>query len=404
MQEKKGVSMINRNEYLKQLIDLKDTSVIKVITGIRRCGKSTLFELYIDYLKTHGIDSSQILQLNFESLEYEELLDYKKLYRFVIENIHKDKPNYVFLDEIQNVKDFQKVIDSLHLKKNIDLYITGSNAYLLSGELATLLSGRYIEIKMQPLSFKEYVEGTVDTIYTENKYRNYLMESSFPGALEFKSRNKIEEYIGGLYHTILLKDVVTRLNISDVFMLESIIKYLFDNIGNITSTKKIADTMVSSGRTISVHTVEKYIKGLENSFIIYKVGRYDTKGKQYLKTGDKYYVADIGIRYYLLGNKDTDHGHILENIIYLELLRRGYKVSIGKVGTLEVDFIAQKANITEYYQVALSVREQSTLQRELKSLELITDHNPKYLLTLDNDPETDYNGIKRLNALDWLLK
>lgn len=205
--------MIDRNEYLKQLIDLKDTSVIKVITGIRRCGKSTLFELYIDYLKTYGIDSSQILQLNFESLGYEELLDYKRLYRFVLENINKDKTNYVFLDEIQNVKDFQKVIDSLHLKKNIDLYITGSNAYLLSGELATLLSGRYIEIKMQPLSFKEYVEGTDDTIYTENRYRNYLMESSFPGALEFKSRNKIEEYIGGLYHTILLKDVVARLNI-----------------------------------------------------------------------------------------------------------------------------------------------------------------------------------------------
>lgn len=396
--------MIDRNEYLNQLIDLKDTSVIKVITGIRRCGKSTLFELYIDYLLKQDIQSDQILQINFESLDFEELLDYKKLYRYVVDHISTHKKNYVFLDEIQNVNEFQKVIDSLHLKKNVDLYVTGSNAYLLSGELATLLSGRYIEIKMQPLSFKEYVDGTSDNVTIEKKYTNYLVDSSFPGALEFKTRDKINEYLDGLYHTIILKDVVTRLKISDVFMLESIIKFLFDNIGNITSTKKIADTMISSGRNISVHTIEKYIKGLEDSFIIYRVGRYDTKGKQFLKTGDKYYVADIGIRYYLLSNNGADHGHILENIIYLELLRRGYDISIGKVGTLEVDFIAKKTNVLEYYQVALTVRDEKTLERELKSLESILDHNPKYLLTLDNDPETSYNGIKRVNALDWLLK
>lgn len=322
----------------------------------------------------------------------------------MVDHISTHKKNYVFLDEIQNVNEFQKVIDSLHLKKNVDLYVTGSNAYLLSGELATLLSGRYIEIKMQPLSFKEYVDGTSDNVTIEKKYTNYLVDSSFPGTLEFKTRDKINEYLDGLYHTIILKDVVTRLKISDVFMLESIIKFLFDNIGNITSTKKIADTMISSGRNISVHTVEKYMKGLEDSFIIYRVGRYDVKGKQFLKTGVKYYVADIRIRYFLLNNNGADHGHILENIIYLELLRRGYDISIGKVGTLEVDFIAQKTNVMEYYQVALTVRDEKTLERELKSLESILDHNPKYLLTLDNDPETSYNGIKRVNALDWLLK
>lgn len=404
MKCKRGEIMINRKEYLNQLIDLKDTDVIKVITGIRRCGKSTLFQLYIDYLRNQGIENKQIIHINFESLEFENLLDYKQLYHYILDNIDSDKTNYVFLDEIQNVNEFQKVIDSLHLKKNIDLYITGSNAYLLSGELATLLSGRYIEIKMQPLSFKEYVEGKIDNLSIEKKYVNYLIDSSFPGALEFKTRNKINEYISGLYNTIILKDVVARLKIADVFMLESIIKFLFDNIGNITSTKKIADTMMSSGRTISVHTVEKYIKGLEDSFIIYRVGRFDTKGKQFLKTGDKYYVADIGIRFYLLGNRGTDYGHILENIVYLELLRRGYNISIGKVGNLEVDFIARNTNITEYYQVALTVRDDKTLLRELKSLESITDHNPKYLLTLDSDPETDYNGIKKLNALDWLIK
>lgn len=395
--------MIKRDAYLNQLIDFKDTNVIKVISGLRRCGKSTLFEIYKDYLIHEGVKEEAIIHINLESLVFEDLLDYKLLYRYVIDHLQDHGMNYVLLDEIQNVNYFQKVIDSLHLKKNIDLYVTGSNAYLLSGELATYLSGRYVEIKMQPLSFKEYVSATSSNIELSRKYANYLRDSSFPGALEFSKRNKVSEYLSGIYHTILLKDVVARLNISDVFILESLLYFLFDNIGNLTSTKKIADTMTSDGRNISVHTVERYIKGLENSFIIYKVRRYDTKGKQFLKTGEKYYVADLGLRYHLLSNKEMDQGHVLENVIFLELLRRGYQVSVGKVGNIEIDFIAQKTNQLEYYQVSLTTRDTDTLQRELTPLTSINDHNPKYLLTLDDDPVLNYNGIKKINALDWLL-
>lgn len=396
--------MIKRDAYLNQLIELKDTNIIKVITGIRRCGKSTLFELYKAYLISQGIKASQIIHINFEMLEYEDLLEYKVLYNYILNQLQEEVSHYVFLDEIQNVDNFQKVIDSLHLKKNIDLYVTGSNAYLLSGELATFLSGRYIEIKMQPLSFKEYVAATPMNIEISRKYANYISDSSFPGALEFKTRDKVEEYLDGLYNSIILKDVVARLNVSDVLILESLIKYLFDNIGNLTSTKKIADTMTSSGRNISVHTVERYIKGLENSFIVYRVGRYDAKGKQHLKTGDKYYIADLGLRYHLLSNKIMDQGHILENIVYLELLRRGYKITIGKVDTMEIDFIAQKSNDLAYYQVALTVRDEKTLERELKSLSSVNDYHPKYLLTLDDTPVLNYNGIKQMNVLDWLLQ
>lgn len=395
--------MIQRTAYLQQLIDLQGTSVIKVVTGIRRCGKSTLFELFEEHLKAQGVRPEAIIHINFEYLEFEPLLDYRELYRYVLERLQPDEMNYVFLDEIQAVPEYQKAVDSLHLKKNVDLYITGSNAYMLSGELATLLSGRYVQVEMQPLSFKEYLSAMPDQHDLSRKYASYLTDSSFPGALEFKTRKKVREYLSGIYHTIVMKDVVARLKVSDVFMLESLIKYMFDNIGNVTSTKKIADTMTSDGRTISVHTVERYLSGLADSYILYRVPRYDVKGRQLLRTGDKYYVADIGLRYFLLGNKNMDYGHILENIVYLELLRRGYTVYVGKVGNTEVDFVVTSEAGTEYYQVALTVRDEETLCRELKPLDSISDHNPKYLLTLDDDPPADYNGIKQINALDWLL-
>ncbi|WP_343210764.1 ATP-binding protein [Anaerolentibacter hominis] len=397
------IQRIKRSEYLQELIDLKDTNLIKVVTGIRRCGKSTLFELYQDYLIEQGVTREQILSINFEDVDYEDLNDYKKLYTYVKERLIPDQMNYIFLDEIQNVDQFQKAVDSLYIKKNVDLYITGSNAYLLSGEMATLLSGRYVEISMLPLSFKEYLSAMPDQTDLSRKFRTYQTDSSFPGALELKGRQKIREYLGGIYNTIVLKDVVSRLKIADVFMLESVIKFMFDNVGNLCSTKKIADTMTSDGRPISVHTVERYLNGLVDSFILYRVGRYDVKGKQYLKTGEKYYIADVGLRYYLLGTKDTDRGHLLENIIYLELLRRGYEVYIGKVGVAEVDFIAINENGTAYYQVALSVRDEQTLKRELEPLDSITDHNPKFLLTLDDDPVMSYNGIRQVNAIDWLI-
>ncbi len=397
--------MIERKEYLNTLIDFKDKHIIKVLTGIRRCGKSTLFILFQNYLLNNEVTKEQIISINFEDIDYEELLDYKALYKYIKERLIPNKMNYIFLDEIQNVANYQKAVDSLFLKDNIDLYLTGSNAYLLSGEIATLLSGRYIEIQMLPLSFKEYVSYFNDKTDLARKYTDYLINSSFPYTLELNGLKKnIREYLGGIYSTVVLKDIIARKNINDVFMLESIIRFMFDNIGNLCSIKKIADTMTSDGRKITSPTVESYLSALVDSYILYKVRRYDIKGKQYLKTGEKYYVVDIGLRYYLLGTKKVDMGHILENIIYLELLRRGYEIYIGKVGSTEVDFIAINDEGIEYYQVALTVHDEKTLERELYPLNSISDHNPKYLLTLDNDPITSHNGIKQINAIDWLLK
>lgn len=395
--------MIERAEYLKKLIDFKDKNLIKVVTGIRRCGKSTLFELYQEYLRCNGVLPEQIISINFEDMDYDELTDYKELYKYVKERLLPDKTVYIFLDEIQNVEKFQKAVDSLYIKKNTDIYITGSNAYMLSGELATLLSGRYVEISMLPLSFKEYMQTVPNDSNLERSFREYQISSSFPGALELSGKKKIHEYLGGIYHTIILKDVVKRLNITDISILESVVKFMFDNIGNLCSTKKIADTMTSYGRKTSVHTVERYLNGLVDSFILYKVSRYDAKGKQHLKSGEKYYIADIGLRYYLLGSRETDWGHILENIVFLELLRRGYEVYIGKVGTKEIDFIAVSEEGYEYYQVSETVRDADTLKRELEPLNGMNDHFPKYLLTMDIAPPISHNGIKQINVIDWLL-
>lgn len=396
--------MINRKEYIDSLIHFKDKNLIKVVTGIRRCGKSTLFELFQDYLLENGIDRTQIIQINLEDGDYRNIRTSETLYNYINEKIITDKINYVFLDKVQQVENFQEAVDWFYVKKNVDLYITGSNAYLLSGELSTLLSGRYVEIKMLPLSFKEYVSAFPENRNTAELYMNYLTNSSFPGTLELTRKQDIRTYLEGIYNTVLFKDIITRKKISDPAMLESIIAFMFDNIGNLCSSTKIANAMTSAGRKISVPTVESYLSALTDSYILYKVGRYDIKGKQYLMTGFKYYVADIGLRYFLLGTKPTDIGHILENIVYLELLRRGYEVYIGKTGDAEVDFIAINSEGQEYYQVAQTVMDESTLKRELSPLDSIKDHNPKYLLTMDYMPLTSYNGIKQINILEWLLK
>ena len=396
--------MIERNEYLENLISFKDKNLIKVITGIRRCGKSTMFELYQSYLKENGVEEEQIITVNLEDGDYRGIRTSEKLYQYVESKLVKSNKNYVFLDEVQQVENFQEAVDWLYVKKNVDLYITGSNAFLLSGELATLLSGRYVEIKMFPLSFKEYISAYPGNTNTGALYMNYLQNSSFPGALELARKQDIRVYLEGIYNTILLKDIVTRKKISDPSMLQSVVEFMFDNIGNMYSSTKIANAMTSSGRKISVPTVENYLSALCDSFILYKVGRYDIKGKQYLATGAKYYAADIGLRYFILGTKQADMGHILENIVYLELIRRGYEVHIGKVGDAEVDFIAIGAEGEEYYQVSQTVLEEQTLKRELSSLDVIKDHNPKYLLTMDYTPLTSYNGIKQVNVLEWLLK
>lgn len=402
--------MIARPEYLNKLIDFKDTHLIKIVTGIRRSGKSTLFELYQDYLRQCGISDERIIAINFEDLAYFELLDYMKLYQYIKERLVPNQKNYIFLDEIQMVPEFQRVVDSLYIQKNVDLYITGSNAYLLSGEIATLLSGRYIEISIMPLSFKEYVSTYPDDTDLARKFVDYQINSSFPGAIELKTKAKIKEYLAGIYHTIVLKDIVERNKIQDVLVLEDVIKYMFDNIGNLCSSRKIANAMTSSGRKISYNTIESYLQYLVNSFVLYKANRYDVKGKQLLTSGSKYYVSDMGLRNYLLGEKPMDRGHVLENIIYLELLRRGNRVYVGKVDAQEVDFIAIHDAPTDiedqgyaYYQVAYTVRDEATLQRELASLNQINNHYPKYLITMDDDPEVSYNGIKQINALNWLL-
>ena len=394
--------MIERKKYLEELISFKDKDLIKVITGIRRCGKSTLFDLYIDYLKENGIKDEQIIRINLEDADYDFIKNYKDLYDYVKSKLISDKQNYVLLDEVQIVEDFQRACDSLYIKKNVDLYITGSNANLLSGELATLLSGRYVEIKMLPLSFEEYISyrGESDL---QQKYVDYITKSSFPYALNLENTKDIRAYLDGIYNTILIKDIATRKKISDISALDSVVRFMFDNIGNLCSSTKIANTMCSSGRNITVPTVESYLSALMEAFILYKTSRYDIKGKQILSSGAKYYVSDIGLRYYLLGSKNADQGHILENVVYLELLRRGYEVYVGKVDNSEVDFIAINEKGEEYYQVAYTVIDEKVLERELKSLENIKDHNPKYLLTMDFTPYTSYNGIKQINVLNWLL-
>ena len=399
------INIINRPEYLNELIRWKDQNLIKVITGIRRCGKSTLFELYIDYLKTLGIKSNQIIHINLEDAYY-DFEDYKELYNFISRKINDKEKFYIFIDEVQNVTNFQKAVDSLYIKKNVDLYITGSNAYLLSGELATLLSGRYIEIKMLPLSFKEYITAFDNDNYYK-LFLDYMKNGGMPGNINIlkTNPNDIDKYLDGIFSTIVYKDIMARNNITDKMLLESIIKYIFDSIGSPISTKKISDTLTSKGISTSNHTVEKYITAFLESYLIYKSERFDVKGKNLLSRDYKYYAVDPGLRSYLLGKKaDSDMGHILENIVYLELLRRGYKVYTGKVDDLEVDFVAENRDGLKYYQVALTVRDEKVLDRELRSLQKTNDHYPKILLTLDMDLEADYDGITKINVVDWLLK
>lgn len=397
--------MIPRKEYLDFLTRSKDKQIIKVISGIRRCGKSTLLELYRERLLAEGVDESQFISINFEDMDYEELQDYHKLYRYIKERLLPDRMNYIFLDEIQHVPNFEKAVDSLFIRKNTDIYITGSNAYFMSGELATLLSGRYIELRMLPLSFAEYCIGNTENISYKDKYRSYIESSSFPYVLNYGgSEKEIRDYLSGIYNTVLLKDVVARYKISDIMMLESVVRFIFDNIGSRLSTTRIANTMTSDGRKIDQKTIEKYIKALLDSMMIYQAKRYNIKGRQYLKTLEKYYVVDIGLRYMLLGKRSTDVGHILENIVYLELIRRGYDVYIGQVVDEEVDFVAMDSDGIKYFQVAASVRDEKTLERELSSLKKIRDNYPKYVLTLDDDPDADYDGIRRISAIDWLLK
>lgn len=394
---------IIRENYLNQLISFRDKDVIKVVSGIRRCGKSTLFDIYCDYLINNGVKESQIIKINLEDPEFYEINDFIKLYNHINELISSDETYYIFIDEVQNVPEFHRAIDGLYIKSNCDVHITGSNAFLLSGELATLLSGRYIEIKMLPFSFKEYLASFEDKTDLIIKYQNYIQYGSFPYITKLETAEDKLTYLDGIYSSIVLKDIVSRNKISNIGVLESLIRYMFDNVGNLCSSTKIANTLTSNGMNVSYKTIESYLSALTESFIIYKATRYDIKGKQHLATGAKYYLSDIGLRFYLLGAKPADHGHILENVVYLELLRRGYQVYVGKCDNKEVDFYTIKNGEEEYYQVAYSTIAEETLKRELSPLKNISNHNAKYLITMDFIPKTSHNGIKQLNAIDWLL-
>lgn len=395
---------IKREEYLERLRNLKHKKLIKILTGIRRCGKSTVLEMFKNELLKSGVDENQIIFINFEDYENKSLRNPDVLYNH-IKKLLTPKMNYIFLDEIQRVENFPEVVDSLYIKDNVDLYLTGSNSSLLSSEIATLISGRYVEIKMQPFSFSEFVMATGQSENLSKAYRQYIETSSFPYVLELlQTPQEINSYLEGIYNTILVKDIIDRKKIADTNVLKSVTQFIFDNIGLELSSKKIADTLTSNGRKSDPKTIEKYVSSLEESFIIHKVSRYNIKGKEYLKSLEKYYVSDIGLRNFMLGKKAMDVGHILENIIYLELLRRGYSVYVGKIDDMEIDFVAQNQQGNFYIQVAASVRDENTLKRELRSLQAIKDNYPKILLTLDDDPECDYEGIIRKNALDWLVK
>lgn len=395
---------IPREEYFERLRNLKHKKLIKIVTGIRRCGKSTVLEMFRDELLDNGVEENQIIFINFEDYENKSLRNPESLYNYIKQRL-TSKMNYIFLDEIQRVEDFSEVVDSLYIKDNVDLYLTGSNSSLLSSEIATLISGRYVEIKMLPFSFKEFVKATNQTENLSSAYRQYVETSSFPYVLELlQMPQEINAYLEGIYNTILVKDIIDRKKIADTNVLKSVTQFLFDNIGSELSSKKIADTLTSNGRKSDSKTIEKYVTSLEESFIVYSANRYNIKGKEYLKSLEKYYVADIGLRNFMLGKKSMDVGHILENVIYLELLRRGYSVYVGKIDDLEIDFVAQNPQGNTYIQVAATVRDENTLKRELRSLQAVKDNYPKMLLTLDDDPEADYGGIIRKNALDWLME
>lgn len=397
--------MIQRKEYLEQLISWREKQMIKVVTGVRRCGKSTLFSLYIDYLKSTGVTDEQIIAINLEEIEYEDLLQYRTLYSYVKERLCTDKMTYIFLDEVQNCKNFEKAVDSLYIKPNVDVYITGSNAYMLSGELATLLSGRYITVDMLPLSFREYCDAKGGVSNPKDWFNDFMRFGAFPyvSMLDLAEAN-ITPYLDGIYNTILVKDVAKREGITDIPLLESIVKCVASSVGSPISTKKISDTINSSGRSISVNTVDNYLKALTDSYIFYKVDRYDIKGRQHLKTLGKYYMVDTGLRNLLLAGSASDTGHLIENIVYLELLRRRYRVNIGKLAEKEVDFVAQNTGGITYYQVSASVLDENTRKRELDPLQKIPDHHPKLLLTLDEiGAGANYDGIRQLNLIDWLM-
>ena len=405
--------MIQRKEFLNELIKWKNEKVIKVITGMRRAGKSTLLMQYQDYLRQSGVEENRIISINFEELEYEELCDYRKLYNYIKDKLIEGKTTYIFLDEIQKVKDFEKVIDSIYVKSDTDIYITGSNAYFLSGNLATYLTGRYVEILVLPFSFKEYKE--VVNKDNEGAFSDYMKYGGLPFlTLMEKDIDKAYTYLEGIYNTVIVKDIEDRINLQitdsdkrkiyDISLLKLIAKYLASVVGSPVSVRGITNYIVSSGRKVSQNTVSDYVEALKEAFIFYEVSRFDIVGKQILSSNKKYYIVDLGLRNYILPRKNYDLGFSIENIVYFELLRRGYNVNIGKQDKEEVDFVAVKNGIITYIQVTADMTAKETFEREIRPLNMIKDNYKKIILTLDKLTLGDYSGIQVKNLMEWLLE
>ncbi len=404
--------MVERKEYLERLIQWKDEQVIKVVTGIRRCGKSTLLLQYQSWLKVNGISDEQIISINFEELEYEELQDYRKLYAYLKDRLCEGKKTYIFLDEIQKVPSFEKVVDSLYVKPDVDICITGSNAYMLSGDLATLLTGRYVEIRMLPLSFREFLDIT--GMDQDRGLAEYMRDGSLPYvAVMDRTPEKVETYLEGIYNTVIVKDIEDRQirkendpdkrKITDILLLKTIARYLASVAGNPVSIRSITDYLTSNGRKISPNTVSDYVEALTESFIFYPAERFDIVGKQLLKAGRKLYIVDLGLRNHILPRSQYDLGFSLENIVYFELLRRGYRVMIGKTGNTEVDFVAEKQGVYTYFQVTADMTAKETFEREMRPLTNIRDNYEKIILTGDRFTVGNYNGIRVKYLPDWLL-
>ncbi len=405
--------MVERKEYLDQLWAWKDEQQIKVVTGIRRCGKSVLLEQYQQKLLAEGVAPEQIISINFENLDYEPLKNYMELYRYLKERLCTDKMTYIFLDEVQEVPSFEKVVDSLSIKDQVDIYITGSNAYMLSSELATLLSGRYTEIKMLPFSFREYIAET--GLPKEEAFAEFMKTGGIPYVAAMnRTDEKVDQYLEGIYNTVIVKDIEQRQlrkekegntrKITDIALLKNIARYLASVIGSPVSMKSITNYLTSSGRKISQNTVSDYVDALKESFIFYSVERFDIVGKQLLKINNKLYMVDMGIRNHILPRKRYDLGFTIENIVFLELMRKGYKINIGKYGATEVDFVVQKESVLTYYQVTADMTAEETFEREMRPLRSIPDNYEKVVLTLDRFSLGNYDGIKVVNVIDWLLE
>lgn len=400
---------IERKEYLNWLVRHRDRQLVKVVSGVRRCGKSTLFAMYGQHLQEHGVAGERIVSINFEDIGHEELLDYRALYRYVSARLVPEAKTYVFLDEIQHVPDFQKAVDSLLLKENCDLYLTGSNAYFMSGELATLLTGRYVELEMLPLSFGEFCAGLDEErrrLSDNEKLDLYVRLGSFPHVHKYGlGQEDAPDYMRTVYEGVLLNDIVKRFHVADVNMLEDVTRFLLHNIGNRTSPAAIAKAMTSRGRKIDPKTVDRYLHGLTEGLLFFQARRYNIRGRELLFSINKFYVADVALRNMLVRTSSSDIGHILENLVYLELRRRGYQVFVGQLGADgEVDFVAIRDGRPEYYQVAATTLSEDVLVRELAPLHKIRDNYPKYLLTLDTVfAESEYSGIQKKNVLNWML-